>query len=78
MNVMERIGSSYVCLIRPSATDGGDPQAIQFLRDIASTIEDEAVCGLINGASWRERLVGIYFAVVLGADRFLQSPSCSR
>jgi hypothetical protein len=71
--VMEHLGRGYPSFLRPDTFDPENVQAVQRLRRVASTIDDDTVSRLINGQSWRERLVGLYLAAMRGADRFSAS-----
>jgi hypothetical protein len=54
---------AYLCLIHPVRLDEGHRQAIASIVALAPSVSDELVVTMIEGVSWRERLLGLCLAM---------------
>lgn len=69
--VFKQSGETYLRLIHPASPDNDYHSFLAPFRQFTTTVPSEVVSSLIGGASWRERLLGLWLAMAQGPESFV-------
>lgn len=69
-DILRETGDIYLSLIHPVRPDEDFRKVIAPLVALAPSVRDELISAMIIGASWRERLLGLCFAMAKGPGAF--------
>ncbi|MCI0642249.1 MAG: hypothetical protein L0Y72_04270 [Gemmataceae bacterium] len=70
--VFEQTKGAYLCLIHPRREGGQYPQEMNALIALAPSVSDQLVDSLLDGSSWRERLLGLCLAMAKRPAAFIE------
>ena len=71
-DIFDQTGGAYLCLMHPGRFEDDCQYWIDRLSALGPSVPDDLVAGLIAGASWRERLIGLYLAASRAPHAFVQ------
>jgi hypothetical protein len=71
--IFEQTKDAYLCLIHPDWRDDRYRREIAPVIALAPSVPDEIVAGMITGASWRERLLGLCMAMSKRPEIFTEA-----
>jgi hypothetical protein len=70
--VFKQTGDTYLRLIHPAGPDNHYRSFLAPLREFTRTVPSDVVSSLICGASWRERLLGLWVGMAQGPEPFVE------
>jgi hypothetical protein len=72
-DIFEQTKDAYLCLVHPSRRDDAYRQEIAPAIALASSVPDEIVATMITAAGWRQRLLGLCFAMAKRPATFTEA-----
>lgn len=71
-DILRQTNDAYLSLVHPAQRDGEFQRKISSVVSLAPSVPDTLVAAMINGASWRERLLGICMGMAKRQKMFVE------